>query len=163
MNWTGLIESEMDEAYRATEGLMRRVDDSRLGWRPNDGENWMTMGQLLEHCTMACGFCMRDFVSGEDSIVPAGDEMPSAESAAQAIEKLAADKRLALASLEQAGEERLASEPCPAPWDPTPMPLGQRLLSMVGHLSHHKAQLFYYLKLQGEKVDTGDLYGLGAD
>jgi hypothetical protein len=39
------------------------------------------------------------------------------------------------------------------------MILGQRLLQMVAHLAQHKAQLFYYLKLQGKPVHTGHLWG----
>ena len=174
MNWTELLTSEIEETYRATEGLLRRVDDAQLGWKPTDGKNWMSMGQLLEHCTTACGFCMRGLVTGdwgmpegqasedmsEDDMLPPVDKMPAAASAAQTIEKLAADKQVALASLAEAGEERMANDPCPAPWDPSPMLLGQRLLGMVGHLTHHKAQLFYYLKSQGVGVSTHDLYGM---
>jgi len=174
MNWTELLTSEIEETYRATEGLMRRVDDAQLDWKPSDGENWMSMGQLLEHCTTACGFCMRGLVTGdwgmpegqasedmaEEDMLPPAEKMPGAESAAQTIEKLAADKQVALASLAEAGEQRMANDPCPAPWDPSPMLLGQRLLGMVGHLTHHKAQLFYYLKAQGVDVSTPDLYGM---
>jgi len=40
------------------------------------------------------------------------------------------------------------------------MPLGHRLLGMVGHLELHKAQLFYYLKLQGKPVNTMHMYGM---
>ena len=65
MNWTELLTSEIEETYRATEGLMRRVDDAQLGWMPTEGNNWMSMGQLLEHCTTACGFCMRGLVTGD--------------------------------------------------------------------------------------------------
>ena len=31
---------------------------------------------------------------------------------------------------------------------------------MVEHLATHKAQLFYYLKLQGKDVDTMHLWGM---
>jgi len=37
--------------------------------------------------------------------------------------------------------------------------LGWHLLQMVRHLDQHKGQLFYYLKLQGEPVNTADLWG----
>ncbi len=155
---------------------MRRVDDAQLDWKPTDGKNWMSMGQLLEHCTLACGVCMHGLVTGdwglpegqsiedmpEEEMLPPAEKMPSATSVASTIEKFAADKQVALASLAVAGEERMASEPCPAPWDPSPMLLGQRLLAMVGHLTHHKAQLFYYLKAQGANVGTHDLYGMSA-
>ncbi len=40
-------------------------------------------------------------------------------------------------------------------------PLGFQLHQMVRHLDEHKAQLFYYLKLQGKPVNTGDLWGMG--
>jgi hypothetical protein len=30
---------------------------------------------------------------------------------------------------------------------------------MTQHLERHKSQLFYYLKLQGKKVNTVDLWG----
>jgi uncharacterized damage-inducible protein DinB len=75
---------------------------------------------------------------------------------------LAEDKKLARKVLADVGEKRLAEEPCPAPWDPREMPLGQRLLSMVAHLTQHKGQLFYYLKLQGKPVNTMNLYGMSA-
>ena len=40
------------------------------------------------------------------------------------------------------------------------MRLGHRLLGMIGHLTQHKAQLFYYLKLQGKPVNTMHLWGM---
>ncbi len=46
------------------------------------------------------------------------------------------------------------------PWDATELLLGHRLLYMVAHLNHHKAQLFYYLKLQGKPVNTSHLLGM---
>ena len=61
--------------------------------------------------------------------------------------------------LEGLNNEQLATQPAPAPWDPTPMVLGRRLLEMVYHLNTHKSQLFYYLKLMGRSVNTGNLWG----
>jgi uncharacterized damage-inducible protein DinB len=40
------------------------------------------------------------------------------------------------------------------------MILGHRLLSMVLHITQHKGQLFYYLKLMGKPVNTSDLWGM---
>ena len=37
-NWTDLIKNEMEEAYRATEGLMDLVDADKLDWQPETGE-----------------------------------------------------------------------------------------------------------------------------
>jgi len=171
MKWTELLHAEIEDKFRATEGLLARVDDSMLGFKPEAGENWMTLGQLVHHLPEACGFCMRGFVTGDWPVpegvdpdapmeMPTAESMVSAPNVADARRRLAADKELAHAMVEEAGEERLANEACPAPWDPTPMPLGRRLLGMVEHLSVHRAQLFYYLKMQGRSVDTMALYGV---
>lgn len=40
------------------------------------------------------------------------------------------------------------------------MRLGVRLMQTVGHLTQHKSQLFYYLKLQGRPVNTMHLSGM---
>ncbi|MDH3592419.1 MAG: DinB family protein, partial [Planctomycetota bacterium] len=75
-------------------------------------------------------------------------------------QKLADDKALALRTIDETGEDNLTHKPAPAPWDPRPVPLGRRMLGMVQHLSQHKDQLFYYLKLQGKPVTTHTLYGM---
>jgi hypothetical protein len=70
------------------------------------------------------------------------------------------DRQIALESLAAASDDDLARKESPAPWDPTPIVLGHRLLQMVEHLKQHKGQLFYYLKLQGKPVSTPDLWGM---
>ena len=66
----------------------------------------------------------------------------------------------ALQIIEFAGEDCLSNKRVAAPWAPdSEYALGRRLLHMVLHLDRHKAQLFYYLKLQGEPVNTADLWG----
>jgi hypothetical protein len=168
MNWTELLKGEVEQTYRAAEGLMRKVEPKDLAWRPPTGSNWMTTGQLLEHMTTACGACCQGFVTGdwgmpadasEDDMLPAAERMPAAKSVGDAIAALARDKETALRMIETSGESALASKAVSAPWDPTPRPLGRQFLHMVGHLGQHKAQLFYYLKTQGKPVHTGDLYG----
>jgi hypothetical protein len=169
MNWTEMLASEIDTTYRATEGLVRMVDDDRLDWRPATGSNWMSTGQLLEHLTTACGFCCKGFTTGEwgmpegasaDEMLPSAEKLPSARSVAETLSKLAADKRTALDMLGKAGEKDLAGRKVAAPWDPTEKPLGRQFLMSVQHLAQHKGQLFYYLKLQGKPVHTGDLWGM---
>jgi len=176
-HWTELIKAEIEDAYRATENLLGRIKDEDLDWKPETGSNWMTTGRLLHHITEACGMRFKGFVTGEwpmpegasaDGAADAGaeptkataEQMPSVQSIEEARTLLAADKQVALDMLAQAGETRLATEGTPAPWDPREMPLGHRLLQMVGHLMQHKGQLYYYLKLQGEDVNTADLWGM---
>lgn len=174
MNWTELLKSEIKSTYKATEGLIDLVDDDKLDWKPSTGKNWMTTGQLLKHITTACGACFRGFVTGdwgmpegletselspEEMLSPA-EKMPTVGSAEEAKKFLAEDKRLALDMLAEAEEDELADKITTAPWDPTEMILGYQLLQMVEHLSSHKSQLFYYLKLQGKPVNTGNLWGM---
>ena len=174
MNWTELLTSQVRLTYAATESLLEKVDDDMLGWKPATGENWMTTGQLLLHLTNACGFCFRGFLTGdwtppegyemgeeeEGKMQPPADRLPTAESVARVKELLAADKALALESIAQAGEERLANDRVQAPWEPVERLLGEWFLLMVWHLAQHKGQLFYYLKLQGKPVNTTDLWGM---
>ena len=39
MNWTQLLEGEVESAYRATEGLLRLVDKDKLSWKPATGKD----------------------------------------------------------------------------------------------------------------------------
>jgi len=166
MNWTELLNAEVSSTYGTVEGLLDLVDDSRLDWRPDGGDNWMSTGQLLKHITTACGLCFQGFVTGDwgeqgdVENMPTSESMPAAASVEDARAELRKDRELASAMIAKAGEESLANTECPAPWDPSPMKLGRRLLQMVGHLDSHKSQLFYYLKLQGEAVHTGHFYGI---
>ena len=169
MNWTKLLEGEIADTYHATDGLMQLVDDKSLSWRPATGSNWMTTAQLLMHLTNACGACCRGFVSGEwplpkdakpSDMLPPAEKLPAVASVAEARKLLAADKALALEMIHKAGETDLAGRMVSAPWDPRLKPLGHQCLGMVQHLGSHKSQLFYYLKLQGEPVHTGNLWGM---
>ena len=167
MNWTDLLKSEIEATYGATEGLVRLVDKDKLTWKPATGSNWMTTGQLLHHITDACGACCKGFVTGDWGIpegaemkMPTAEEMPSVKDTATALKMLAADKKLALEMVAKVGEKDLVARKVSAPWDPTEHPIGRQFLHMVGHLQQHKGQLFYYLKLQGKPVHTGNLWGM---
>lgn len=169
VNWTDLLKSEIESTYKASFGLMELVDDEALGWKPSTGSNWMTTGQLLQHMTEACGLCCRGFVEGKwpmqegfapEDTLPTAERMKSVKSVAEARTLLEADKELALDMVAKAGEKDLGGKKVPAPWNPEPRLLGEQLLHMVGHLHQHKGQLFYYLKLQGRPVHTGNLWGM---
>ncbi len=165
MNWTELLKGRIEDVYRATEGLVALVDDKSLSWKPVTGSNWMTTGQLLKHIETACGACCKGFVTGDWSIAgedmaPSADRMPATKSVAETRKALAADKKTALQMVVEVGEKDLGSKKVAAPWDPTERALGEQFLNMLGHLSTHKAQLFYYLKLQGKPVHTGNMYGM---
>jgi hypothetical protein len=86
--------------------------------------------------------------------------MPTSESVEATLRALAADKAVALAMISEAGEDTLGNKVVSAPWNPAPRPLGYQLLECVTHLAQHKGQLFYYLKLQGQAVNTMHLWGM---
>jgi len=173
MNWSELLREEIENGYKVTEQLMNLVDDKELGWKPSTGTNWMTMGQLLMHITSACGACCRGFVTGDwgmpagmdagdmppEAMLPPADKLPAVKSVAEAKKLLAEDKVVALEMLARSTERDLVQRMVTAPWEKSERMLGRRLLEMVGHLNSHKAQLFYYLKLQGKPVNTGHLWG----
>lgn len=174
MNWTELLKAEIQSTYTVTEGLLALVDDDTLEWKPSPGSNWMTTGQLLKHITQCCGAPLRGFITGDwglpegmdiseltpEEDLPPAEKLPAVQSVAEARQLLQEDKRVALEMLTACGEEGLAHKTAPAPWDPSEMLLGHRLLQMVGHLKQHKGQLFYYLKLQGKPVNTRNLWGM---
>jgi len=173
MNWTDTLKAEVEDAYKATFGLLEQVDGDKLDWKPPVGDNWMTADQLLKHIETACGACFKGFLTGDwgmpegmdpsdmkpEDMLPPASSMPAAGSVAETKKALEQDKQVALGVIAEAGEERLDNEDTTAPWDPTPMKLGRRLLQMVGHLNTHRTQLFYYLKMQGKPVNTFHLYG----
>lgn len=182
MNWTELLTDDIEAVYAATQGLLDLVDEDRLDWKPSEGSDWMTTGQLLMHLVISCGAPMCGYVTGdwglpegvdindpaqlremmglsEDEDLPPAEKMPTMGSVAEAKAALAEDRKLALDMVARCGEDRLANENARAPWDTADVVLGRRLLHMVAHLSQHKAQLFYYLKLQGKPVNTSHMYG----
>jgi len=174
MNWTELLNAEIEGVFGAVEGLVGTVTDDDLGFRPETGENWMTMGQLLAHLPTACGFCMRGIATGEwglpegqsyedmpeEEMLPSASKMPSAGSVAETKEKLAADRKLAVEMVRSVGEMDLAGKRVTVPWNQeTERTLGHHFLHMLDHLASHKSQLFYYLKLMGRPVHTGSLWG----
>ena len=179
MNIGELLTKQVEDTYGATAGLVALVDDDRLSWKPQSGDNWMTTGQLLKHIETACGLIAQCFVTGDWAVLGKveaemmeGEErdpstgmykaeaLPATANKADTLAALEADKAAVLAAIAEAGEDRLASEESTAPWNPSPRSLGYNVLECLQHLASHKSQLFYYLKLQGKPVSTGDLWGM---
>jgi uncharacterized damage-inducible protein DinB len=174
MNWTEFLRNEIETAYAATTGLLDKVDEASLDWKPPIGSNWMTVGQLLRHISDACGAGCKSLVTEnwalpdgrkyEDltpqEMFPPAEMLPAIQSIEEARKLLSADIALALQMVDQAGENDLSNRMVAAPWAPSaPRTLGWQLHQMIQHLDKHKSQLFYYLKLQGHPVGTVDLWG----
>jgi uncharacterized damage-inducible protein DinB len=174
MTLVDILREDAEAAYSVTECLFRRVEPDGLAWKPATGENWMTMGQLLMHCTIACGASLKAFITRDwglppgvrfedlppEEVLPPASKLPTVASVEQALQLLAADREIARQQLADLDESRLFAERFPAPWGGRPLTLFQHLSHMIGHLEQHKGQLFYYLKLRGQDVSTVDLYGV---
>jgi len=170
MTLTDILVNEAETTYAVAERLFRRVSEDQLAWTPATGTGWMTVGQLLMHCaSFGCGKAIRGFVIGDWGIaaedatdeehVPPAQALPSVETVQEALELLAADRDLAIASIRAAGESNLLDRRVTAPWGGSPASLFEHLLHIIAHLAQHKGQLFYYLKLMGQDVKTFDLWG----
>ncbi len=174
MRLTELLKEEVIHTYKVTEALFRLAEDADLSFKPAQGRNWMTLGQLLMHCTTGCGAAVKGFVTGDWGLpegetfeslppeqgLPPAEALPHAESVERALALMAEDRSLALRFLDEAGEENLLTRRCAAPWGGPEMTLFQHLLHMIGHLDVHKSQLFYYLKLMGRDVNTSHMWGV---
>jgi len=175
MTLTRILLEEAETTYATAERLFLRVTNAELSWRPAQGSNWMTMGQLLMHCAAyGCGKAIQGFVRGDwglpenkeagnsdaDLHVPPAEALPAFESVDQALELLAQDRKLALTCIADSNEADLLTRRLTAPRGGPETPLFQHLLRMIEHLAQHKGQLFYYLKLMGKDVRTSNLWGV---
>jgi hypothetical protein len=173
MTLTQVLVDEAEGTYAIVERLVRRVADDELSWKPWEGQEWMTMGQLLMHlASFGCGKAVQGFVKGEwpsevesedpEVHVPPAAALPAVLTVQEALDLLAEDRRVTLSCIAAAGEPNLLARRLAAPWGGRELPLFQQLLEMLKHLAQHKGQLFYYLKLMGKTVDSRDLWGGGA-
>jgi hypothetical protein len=174
MRLADVVRQDAEIVYAATEALFRRVPADALGWKPSSGANWMSVAQLLMHCTNACGMGIKGFLTGDwglpegvrfediapEEMLPPASKMPAVGSVEEALHLLGEDRDVARRHLAGVDDTRLLGPRSPAPWGGLEVTLFQHLESMVAHLGQHKGQLFYYLKLMGQDVDTSDLWGM---
>lgn len=171
MTLKNILKQDAAAMYQATDGLFGLVDEDTLEWKPPTGSNWMTVGQLMQHCTEACGTTVKGFVTGEwgwdtsdpdaASFRPA-EQLSAVSSVAEAKRLLAADRDMTMQILDEVSDDRLANEQVAAPWGGPERTLFEQVNGMIWHLGQHKGQLYYYLKLQGKDVNTWHLWRGGA-
>ncbi len=173
MTLTEILKQEGEQMYDVAEALFRMVDADGLDWKPATGSNWMTTGQLMLHCATACGSMYKGYLANdwslpegfeypegaESGLLPA-ESLPSVDSVDQALKLLHDDRATMKKHLKDVEEDELLSKSFAAPWGGPEMSLFQHLFMSIWHLGQHKGQLFYYLKLQGKKVDTHSLWGM---
>ena len=116
--------------FNAARGLMKLTPEEKLDFKPMD--RVMTIAQILKHLTGSLGASFFMAVHNSWPDIPEEEMLPPAE-------KLPKSN-----SVEEAIKETDQD------WE----------LLKQEHLSNHRMQLFIWLKLSGEKLNTGHLYGM---
>jgi uncharacterized damage-inducible protein DinB len=153
----------------ATRGLLARIPEDRLDWRPDP--SFMRMSAVARHVSNAVGALLRDVMNGEWEYRPEGggegegaglppaDAFPAAKSTNEALAMIDADWKLFEERFARVDEETFNTQVCKIPWMAPGTTLKEYMLLATEHLSNHRMQLFLYLRLLGVKVDTTNLYG----
>jgi uncharacterized damage-inducible protein DinB len=150
--------------YKAARGIIKLTPDSKLDFKPMAG--LMTVGQVLKHLVTCLGASLAVAVSNdwpavpEDEMLPPVEKMPKSNSAAEALKEIDEDWALLKQTMEKITDGEFNDNKINVPWMPFPMTLVEYMMQSMEHLSNHRMQLFIWLKLAGEKLHTGHLYGM---
>jgi uncharacterized damage-inducible protein DinB len=144
--------------------MVEMVPDDKLDWAPAEG--FMNMGQLLKHMSENWSILKMMITkewpfSNPDEMTEAMklENMPSC-SKSEAIAAMKKDLDDAAAYMESGiGEEEFFTKEVTAPWGFTGG-IWQAFLMAKEHHVSHRMQLHTYLKLLGQPVNTGTLYGM---
>ena len=146
--------------HRPSAKLISLAPASKADWKPGPG-NIMSLGQLLHHLST----CPGGLVMAINNAFPPGDvyqkfiqedlkNTKTPEIAGRELLRGWDEAKAALAGINPTVfQGRMVS----VPWGP-PMPMWRTCLGMAEHWLNHKYQLFFYLKLLGEPVNTMTLY-----
>jgi len=164
------VKGKILEAIERTEHLVNMTPADRLAWHPDAAANQtapIDLGHLLGHLlSCVAGFCAAlhaafpsELREMEELRGLAVDHSCAPEEARGRIEIYARHiaKGLALCDEEALGRKTRTVF----------VPEGETLLTILlgnfEHLTNHKYQLFFYLKLLGVSVGTADLYRLRGE
>ena len=150
--------------YRASRVLIELTKDELLAFRPQEG--MMSIGQVIKHMVGCLGEGMdlglkQDWpYTSDDEMLPSAEKMATITSAEQAVKDIDADWALCQKIFESITDGEFNQNKLEVPWMPFPMTVRQYMMQSAEHLSNHRMQLFTHLKLAGEKLHTGHLYGM---
>jgi uncharacterized damage-inducible protein DinB len=151
--------------YKAARGLIQLTPESKLDFKPKDG--LMTIAQVLKHLTGCLGGSLSMAINNawpdipEEDMLPSADKMPKSNSAAEALKEIEQDWELLKQEMEKITDGEFNQNKINVPWMPFPMTYEEYMMQAMEHLSNHRMQLFTWLKLSGEELHTGHLYGMG--
>lgn len=160
MSLARALVAEMQQEAESTRGVLNRVPEDRLSWRPHPKS--MSLGELALHVAVV----PRGIA---DLLTPAVAEVPvvprpEARSRAELLAALEESTAYAAASIEEWGDAGLLAD-----WAMTIA--GERVIEvpriamvrslMMNHVYHHRGQLTVYLRLLD--VPVPPVYGPTAD
>jgi hypothetical protein len=148
--------------YRPAEKLIGMVPGDKLDWQP--GPTFMSTGQVLCHLSEGVGGGLEMLLTGTWPSMKEMEEgmklenLPSCRPQ-DALDKLEKDKKTLRQVLDSLSEEDFTSKVVSVPWGWNGK-LERMAIGFLGHFTNHKMQLFTYLKLLGQPVNTETLYGM---
>ncbi len=145
---------------RPSAKLISLAPAGKLDWKPAQGD-YMSLGQLLHHLST----CPGGFVMAVNNAFPSSDafqkfiqeDLKNSKTPEVAGRELSRGWDEAKAALGAVSAAEFQARMVSVPWGP-PMPLWRTCLGMAEHWVNHKYQLFLYLKLLGQPVNTMTLY-----
>lgn len=150
--------------YKATRGLIQLTPENKFNYKPMDGV--FTVDQVIKHSTSSLGsmasMCIHNSwpkMSQED-MLPSAEKSPRVASIKEAIEEIDKDWQQMKDELGNITDDEFNVKMTHAPWMPGPVPIAELMMLSLEHLSNHRYQLFIWLKLSGEKLNTMHLYGM---
>jgi uncharacterized damage-inducible protein DinB len=153
---------ELEQEARATQRLLERVPDSRLGWKPHDKS--MTLGQLALHIAAVPGNVAKMASETTREVSPDAFVRPAAQSAAElvpALEQSLAQARAVLGAMDDATMmETWTLTINGATVMAIPRVAVLRTI-MLNHWYHHRGQLSVYLRQLDVPIPS--IYGPSAD
>ena len=96
----------------------------------------------------------------EEEMLPPAEKMEKSNSVEEALKEIDDDWELLKQEFEKITDGEFNGNKVKVPWMPFPMTLLEYMMQAMEHLSNHRMQLFTWLKLSGEKLHTGHLYGM---
>lgn len=150
--------------YKAARGLIKLTPGDKLDFKPMDG--LMTVAQVLKHLATCLGASLSMALNNswpdvpEGEMLPPAEKMPKSNSVEEALKEIDGDWALLGQEFEKITDGEFNGNKINVPWMPYPMTLLEYMMQAMEHLSNHRMQLFIWLKLSGEKLHTGHLYGM---
>ena len=156
--------SYVEPIYRAARGLIQLTPENKFNYKPMEGV--FTVAQLLKHCGEILGTGAYQGLHSdwppmpEDGMLPPAEVYPAVSSIKKALKAIDEDWEKMKQELEQMSDDDFNTKEIHPPWMPQPVPCVAYMMQTKEHLSNHRTQLFWWLKLSGEDLNTRHLYGI---